>query len=246
MFSVLPSHTKCWNSSLQGGASILSSSQSPTHISSLQASTQVRSIRRIDSNDVSHSPHLSSLLFAFFFLSSRLLACRPCWVCLSLSCGCAQSCDLSPSPSIERIFFLYRTRRALVQVTSAVPCVRACVCSSLFPPHSLSPSPFLTHLSFSVSSSSFFTASSRQPGPSAPACPATTASRAPSPSPSPPVTVPTAAVASPPCPLLLPVPPHPPAHVSPPLAAMVPIISVVPAPPDTATEAPPQVPAVAE
>ncbi|XP_051911448.1 serine/threonine-protein kinase WNK1 isoform X4 [Hippocampus zosterae] len=80
---------------------------------------------------------------------------------------------------------------------------------------------------------------STQPGPSAPTCPAPAASRAPSPSPSPPVTVPTAAVASPPCPLLLPVPPLL-AHVSPPLATMVPIISVVPAPPDTATEALPQ------
>ncbi|XP_077450642.1 serine/threonine-protein kinase WNK1 [Stigmatopora argus] len=48
-----------------------------------------------------------------------------------------------------------------------------------------------------------------------------------------PVTVPIAAVPAPPCPL--------PAPASQPLVTVVPIISVVPAPPDTATEAPPQI-----
>ncbi|XP_077565488.1 serine/threonine-protein kinase WNK1 isoform X3 [Stigmatopora nigra] len=47
-----------------------------------------------------------------------------------------------------------------------------------------------------------------------------------------PVTLPIAAVPAPPCPLPVP--------VSQPLLTVVPIISVVPAPPDTATEAPPQ------
>ncbi|XP_077400477.1 serine/threonine-protein kinase WNK1 isoform X12 [Vanacampus margaritifer] len=107
---------------------------------------------------------------------------------VSLLQASAQSCDLSPSPSIEHVFFLYQSQRALVQ-----------------------------------------------PGVPAPTCTAIPASLAPPPSPPPPITVPSAA--SPPFPL--PVSPLS-APVSPPLATMVPIISVVPAPPDTATEAPPQ------
>ncbi|XP_061618108.1 serine/threonine-protein kinase WNK1 isoform X14 [Phyllopteryx taeniolatus] len=79
----------------------------------------------------------------------------------------------------------------------------------------------------------------QQPGVTAPTCTATPASLVPSPPPPPPVTLPTAAVALPPCPLPLPVSPLP-VPVSHPLATMVPIISVVPAPPDTVTEASPQ------
>ncbi|XP_061523678.1 serine/threonine-protein kinase WNK1 isoform X8 [Phycodurus eques] len=79
----------------------------------------------------------------------------------------------------------------------------------------------------------------QQPGVTGPTCTATSASLVPSPSPPPPVTLPTAAVALPPCPLPLPVSPLP-VPVSHPLATTVPIISVVPAPPDTVTEASPQ------
>ncbi|XP_077355165.1 serine/threonine-protein kinase WNK1 isoform X12 [Festucalex cinctus] len=80
---------------------------------------------------------------------------------------------------------------------------------------------------------------SAQPGVPEPTCTAIPASLAPPPPPSPPPPITAPSAASPPFPLPLPVSLLS-APVSQPLTTMVPIISVVPAPSDTATEAPPQ------